>query len=443
VVAGEASERDPIDSGSDQTASDFDQTASDSDQTASGSDQTASEADATQSAVDQAASNREQSIADRDHEGRSLGPEDEASYEQSRAERLLGTIERIHTSQERLRTADERLSRSAERDADAQRRDANAAVRDQAAADRDLAGSLEDAPADVLGDGADELEQLAAARERAEVVRARAAEDRARAAKDRADAAHDRETAREVLRNARAERASQVDQLAGGIAHNFNNLMAIVLGYAERALKQAETTRSQEDLREIIAAADRARALTDQLLEFAGLTSSGRSPVGVNEAIRALAPTLRTLVGSDSTLDLALDPDDPWVAVDSAQFDRIIVNLISNALEAMDGGGAVTLTSASRTVVAQASGGNGLPPGDYVEVSVADSGAGIPSEALGRVMEAFFTTKGPGHTGLGLATVRGVVEGAGGGVEVESEVGVGTSVRIVVPRVGGSGRGGG
>ncbi len=385
-------------------------------------------------------SNREQSIADRDHEGRSLDPAEEADYERSRAERLLGTIERSSTNEERLRTADERLSRSAERDANALRRDANARRRDQAAAARDLAGSLADAPERGGGDGADELEELAAARKRAEAVRARAAKDRTRAARDRADAARDRETAREVLRNARAEQASQVDQLAGGIAHNFNNLMAIVLGYAERALKQAETTRSQDDLREIIAAADRARALTDQLLEFAGLTSSGRSPVGVNAAISALAPTLRTILGADSTLELALDPDDPWVAVDSGQFDQVVVNLVANAHEAMAGGGAVTLTSVSRTIVEQPGVANGLAPGDYVEVSVVDSGEGIPSEALGRVMEAFFTTKGPGHTGLGLATVRGVVEGAGGGVEVESEVAAGTRVRVVLPRVRGVGR---
>lgn len=211
--------------------------------------------------------------------------------------------------------------------------------------------------------------------------------------------------------------------------------MAIILGYTESELKRSTTARSREDLEAIITAANRAVALTDQLLAFAGLSNSGRSPIDANQAIRGVLETLDTSTHPAPALNLAFDQGNPWLPLDSAQFDHVVSNVLLNAIEAMAPGGTLTLTTAIQTIVAQESAETGLSPGEYVALSVADNGVGIPADSLEHVMEPFFTTKGPEHTGLGLATVRAVIDAAGGSVHVDSQADVGTTITITVPRV--------
>jgi signal transduction histidine kinase len=409
----------------DQTAADADQTSADADQTLSDADQVTSETDASLADADQKVSNHDQALADRDHEGRSTSDADEA-YERSRAERTRGTLSRRLTAEERTGAARSRLAQSARRDENAQQRDNNAAVRDRAADERDRVEREAEEPEHTASG-------LTAARSRLAGARESAAAARRRAARDRADAARDRQLALEELREARADYAERVDHLAGGMAHNINNLMAIILGYADRELKRAQTPASREDLEAIITAANRAVALTGQLLAFAGLTASGRSPVDANQALSAFLEAQETPADSAITVDVALDPGNPWLALDSAQFSQIVGNLVLNANEAMVPGGTLTLATASHTILAAESAESGLPEGDYVDLSVADTGVGIPDDELGQVMDVFFTTKGPAHAGLGLSTVRGIVDAAGGSIDVQSEVGAGTKISITLP----------
>jgi hypothetical protein len=201
----------------------------------------------------------------------------------------------------------------------------------------------------------------------------------------------------------RTHHAEEIDQLAGGIAHNFNNLMAIVLGYANRAFGRSETDGVREDLEQIVLAADRATAITRQLLEFAGLAGSERSAVDPIQAIRDLEPKLRDLMGPNVAIDLQLEPQGPALLVDGGEFDRIVMSLALNARDAMADGGTLTFVSANRTIDSQGSADGSLAPGDYVEVSVSDTGTGIPAHALDRLFRAVLHDKGnePRRTGTG------------------------------------------
>jgi signal transduction histidine kinase len=410
-------------------ASEIDQTIADADQTLSDADQTSAESDEAQAEADQRVSNRDQAAADREAGG--TRAEHTGAYERSRAERLAGTLARRATSEERLETGIARLEHSASRDASADLRDLVAAANDRASAQRDHASS-EAEPA-TSAEGA-AVEHLAAARARVAADRIRAATDRERAAADRTAAARDRAAANTELRSARAGYADEVDQLAGGMAHNFNNLMAIVLGYASQAMRQAETPAGRRDLEEIITAADRAAALTGALLEYAGLSKSGRTPVDPSQAIRELESKLRELMAADIALDFQLDAHGAQLVVDAAEFDRIILNLALNARDAMTDGGMATFVTKSRTIRAQDANGDDVPaPGDYIDVSVSDTGEGIPAEILDRVFEPFFTTRGSQHPGLGLATVRHVVDAAGGWIDIDTEIDSGTTIRFTFP----------
>lgn len=417
-------------------AAEADQTGADGDQTSSDSDQTASESDDALADADQYSSNRDQAMADR--ERATWRPHDERSraYEVSRAERMAGTLSRRQTSDRREQTAIERLERSAERDARAHLRDVSAGERDSAADEIDLAFlAMAEEPAEEAASAAESFARAnaAAVRQRAAAARARAAAERVRAAADRASAAEDRAAAVAELRAATAHHGEEIGQLAGGIAHDFNNLMAIVLGYANHAFRVSDTGGVRDDLEQIVLAADRATAITTQLLEFAGLASSGQSAPEPSRVLDELEPKLKELIGPSVTLDIQLDPRGPTPLIDGGHFRRIITSLVLNARDALAGAGTITVLSARRTITEHPGAEGGMAPGAYVEVSVRDTGTGIAADVLERAFEPFFTTRGPSHAGLGLSTVRSVVDAAGGSVEIQSELGAGTTVRVTLP----------
>jgi PAS domain S-box-containing protein len=233
----------------------------------------------------------------------------------------------------------------------------------------------------------------------------------------------DRKIAEEQLRH--AQRMEAVGRLAGGIAHDFNNLLTVILGYSTLALGRVRPGDPLvEDLREIRDAGERAAGLTRQLLAFSRKQILRPVALDVNATIRDMARMLERLIGEDVDLVIACDPDAGHVMVDPSQLEQVIANLAVNARDAMPRGGTLTIGTHGA--------GN---EGDVIRLTVRDTGCGMSRETIGHIFEPFFTTKGPGKgTGLGLATVYGIVKQSGGWVEVSSEEGAGTEFRIYLPR---------
>jgi two-component system cell cycle sensor histidine kinase/response regulator CckA len=244
-----------------------------------------------------------------------------------------------------------------------------------------------------------------------------------------------REAAQAALEEAR--RLEAMGRLAAGVAHDFNSVLLVVKGWASLL----DSTTSEEDRRAAVtnlrAAADRAAALTRQLLSFARRDALPVAPVDVDEALRALLPSLVRLLPAEMTVTLETSSQGR-VLLDDTQLTRILFNLATNARDAMAGHGPLTIRS---TGVAEAPPSAQLRapihPGGYVEIAVSDAGSGIPPEVLNRLFEPFFTTKGAGRgTGLGLASVYGIVSQLGGYIAVESRAGQGTTVRVGLPVAG-------
>jgi len=249
--------------------------------------------------------------------------------------------------------------------------------------------------------------------------------------------------AREQL--AQSHKMEAVGQLTGGVAHDFNNLLTVIVGNLEMALRQLETTTDAvaERLRRAInnarRGALRATAITQRLLAFSRKQRVEPRPINVNSLLTNLTDFLRRSVGETVALDMAL-PDDLWtVETDPMQLETAVLNLAVNARDAMPTGGKVTITTGNSFLDEEyCREHEELTPGQYVQVSVADSGTGMSKEVLERVFEPFFTTKEAGQgTGLGLAQVYGFVKQSGGHVEIESEPGKGTTVRMFLPRLAG------
>ena len=234
-----------------------------------------------------------------------------------------------------------------------------------------------------------------------------------------------------------AQKMEAVGQLASGVAHDFNNLLTVINGYAEillGGLSPADPKRDQ--LTQVLEAGQRANELTSQLLAFSRKAIVEPKVLDVNHVLESSARMLRRLIGEDVRLDTNLAHVPP-IRIDPGQLEQVFMNLAVNARDAMPGGGRLLIATEvvdHPDVLPTASGEVG--PGRYVRVSVTDTGGGMPPEVLTRIFEPFFTTKGPGRgTGLGLATVYGIVRQAGGAITVESEPGRGTTFRILLPVV--------
>ena len=236
---------------------------------------------------------------------------------------------------------------------------------------------------------------------------------------------------------AHAQRLQAAGQLAGGVAHDFNNLLTAILG-AANAIGAQETLgpEAREDLAQIRASAERGSALTRQLLAFGRRQTLQPRVLGVNTVLTAMGGLLRRLVGSRVRLDLVLDEADPHVRADPTALDQVLLNLAVNARDAMPEGGVLTLRSGHMTLYRPlVRGPETIPPGRYVMIEVQDTGVGIPPEAMGHIFEPFFTTRREqGGTGLGLATVHGIVRQSDGFLGVESMPGAGTRLRVYLPR---------
>ena len=238
------------------------------------------------------------------------------------------------------------------------------------------------------------------------------------------------------------ERLRALGQLAGGVAHDFNNILAIILASAEalRADARAGGTERDAALDALFAAADRGAALVRRLLALAGRQPLLPRVVLLDEAVTGLEPLLRSMTGQHVSLRWQLDAPGRAILADPVQLDQMVLNLAGNAVQAMAKRvpAKATLTIATGTRLAlQAEPGipDLLPPGRWVMLSVSDNGPGIPPGVLGRIFEPFFTTRSAeGGTGLGLATVHGIVRQFGGVLQVVSRPGEGASFRIYLPR---------
>ena len=234
-----------------------------------------------------------------------------------------------------------------------------------------------------------------------------------------------------------SQRLQAAGQLAGGVAHDFNNLLIAVLGAADaiagRVGADAET---RDDLAQIRASAERGAALVRQLLAFGRRQTLQPRVLAINEVLEDMRGLLRRLLGSNVRLELELEQPGQRVRADRTALDQVLLNLAVNARDAMPQGGVLTLRTGHMTLYRPLPRGpETIPPGRYVMVEVADTGVGIPPELQPRIFEPFFTTRREqGGSGLGLATVHGIVRQSAGFLAVESAVGKGTRLRLYLPR---------
>ncbi len=245
----------------------------------------------------------------------------------------------------------------------------------------------------------------------------------------------ERDTLREQL--TQAQRLESVGRLAGGVAHDYNNMLGVIIGTCELAMDRVATGDPlMDDLESILQAANRSADITRQLLAFARKQTIAPRVLDLDEAVAGLLKMLRRLIGED--LHLAWCPGvDVWpVLMDPAQLDQLLANLCVNARDAISGVGKITIESENVTLdEAYCATHYGFHPGDYVVLGVSDDGCGMDRETLSHIFEPFFTTKAPGEgTGLGLATVHGIVSQNGGFINVYSEPGHGTTFRVYLPR---------
>ena len=236
-----------------------------------------------------------------------------------------------------------------------------------------------------------------------------------------------------------AQKLESVGRLAGGVAHDFNNMLGVILGHAEIAMEKIDQANALfEDLTEIRKAALRSADLTRQLLAFARRQTISPKILDLNETVEGMLKMLRRLIGED--IDLAWLPEtNLWpVKVDPGQIDQLLANLCVNARDAISGIGKVTIeTGAACFDKDYCSRHPGFSPGEFVMLAVSDNGCGMEKETMSNIFEPFFTTKAFGEgTGLGLATVYGIVRQNNGFINVYSEPGEGTTFKIYLPRAG-------
>ena len=235
------------------------------------------------------------------------------------------------------------------------------------------------------------------------------------------------------LRN--AQQLEAVGRLAGGVAHDFNNVLSIIMGHSDlllRALPWDE--RARNGLGQIRRAAERAALLTHQLLAFSRKQVLQPRVLDLNEAVVDVQQMLARVIGEDIELVANLDPSPLLVKADPGQVEQVLMNLAINARDAMPQGGKLTMSTSALEVAAQQGRDYDLAPGPYAMLQVSDTGQGMGAATLAHIFEPFFTTKPVGKgTGLGLSTVYGIVKQSGGSVQVESEPGHGSVFRIYLP----------
>ena len=234
-----------------------------------------------------------------------------------------------------------------------------------------------------------------------------------------------------------AQRMESLGQLAGGIAHDFNNLLAVILNYTAFVTEQLEEgSPIRADVEEIRKAAERASELTDQLLTFGRREVVTPQLVRVDSTLREAESLLGRTLGEQVVLEVDIAGGPQTVSIGAGHLDQVLLNLAVNARDAMPGGGTLRITS--DTVEVDPAGGLPVPPGRYVRLGISDSGSGMPADVAAQAFDPFFTTKPTGEgTGLGLATVYGLVNRAGGHVELSSKPGHGTEVDVYLPEAEG------
>lgn len=252
----------------------------------------------------------------------------------------------------------------------------------------------------------------------------------------------DRKQAEEALRKSeeqlrQTQKMEAVGKLAGGIAHDFNNILTAILGYGGQLLRRvSEDARVRRPVEEICKAAERAAGLTRQLLAFSRRQVLQPKPLDLNTVVSNMVALFQRLIGEHITLVTALDPAGGAIKADQVQLEQVLVNLAVNARDAMLQGGTLTLETGNVELEANTAARLSCQPGPYVRLIVQDTGCGMDAETQAHCFEPFFTTKPVGKgTGLGLATVYGIVQQSGGAIEIESAPDCGTTVRIYLPRV--------
>jgi two-component system cell cycle sensor histidine kinase/response regulator CckA len=236
---------------------------------------------------------------------------------------------------------------------------------------------------------------------------------------------------------AQSQKLQAVGQLAGGVAHDFNNLLTVIIGNSEFLLmRHPAGDPSFKEINEVHQNAMRAASLVGQLLAFSRKQTMQPKVLALADMTTELAQMLRRLLREGIELKVHNGPDLWPVHADETQLSNAIINLVVNARDAMPGGGTVTITTANDTVQQpEALGTAIMPAGEYVRIEVADTGTGISKENISKIFDPFFTTKPGGQgTGLGLATVYGIVKQTGGFITVDSEIGRGASFKIYLPR---------
>ena len=234
-----------------------------------------------------------------------------------------------------------------------------------------------------------------------------------------------------------AQKMESVGRLAGGVAHDYNNALSVIIGFTELAMEKIDPAGPlHADLNEVLNAANHATDITRQLLAFARKQIVAPVVLDLNDNIETMLKMLRRLIGED--IDLAWLPGTGlWpVKMDPSQIDQILANLCVNARDAIAGVGKVTIETVNKVFdAAYCADHVGFIPGEFVLMAVSDNGCGMDKEILNNIFEPFFTTKDVGKgTGLGLATVYGIVKQNNGFINVYSEPGKGTTIKIYLPR---------